>query len=179
MHATTHPVLMLVRHGESEANRAGTLEGYADAALTELGRVQATQVGASLAALSLDPVRIVSSPLRRAAHTAEAIASALGAELRLDRRLLAGEGRPGQSYDTAGAEVAAAIREAWGGENGALIAVSHRFPIRSYLRLLYDSYSAARLVEALGNGDALEVRFEAGAAQPPVHHRLHLPWSSD
>jgi broad specificity phosphatase PhoE len=163
---------MLVRHGESEANRVGTLDGHADADLTELGRRQATQAGASLAALALKPVRVVSSPLRRALHTAEAIALALGTEVVLDSRLLAGEGRPEPSYDTAGAEVAAAIREAWADWHGPLVAVSHRFPIRSYLRLLYGSSTAAGLVDALGNGDALEVRFEADMTHPAVHHSL-------
>lgn len=170
---TTGRILILVRHGESAANRAGTFEGYADAELTELGRRQATRAGASLAALSLAPVRLISSPLRRALHTAEAIASALRVELQVDARLLAGEARPGQSFDSAGAEVEDAIRTAWSDWEGALIAVSHRFPIRGYLRLLYGSYTAARLVDALGNGDALEVRFDgSAAAQPAIHHCL-------
>jgi broad specificity phosphatase PhoE len=172
MHAASNRVLMLVRHGESEANRAGTLDGYADAALTDLGRLQATQAAESLAALALERPRVISSPLRRALHTAEAIAAALGSELQLDKRLLAGEGRPGQGYDAAGNEMAAAIREAWSDAGGALIAVSHRFPIRSYLRILYGPSIAAELVDALGNGDALEVRFDADVAQPAVHRRL-------
>lgn len=175
MHTPPSRILLLVRHGESEANRAGTIDGYADAALTDLGRLQAARAAASLAAL--ERARVISSPLRRALHTAQTIASALGTEPHVDGRLLAGEGRPGQSYDTAGREVAGAIRAAWTDGDDALIAVSHRFPIRSYLRLLYGPSTAAELIDALGNGDALEVRFDADVARPAVHRRLTVPAS--
>jgi broad specificity phosphatase PhoE len=171
-HSTKTRILILVRHGESEANRAGTFDGYADAALTELGRRQATLAGARLAALLMDRVRVVSSPLRRAAHTAQAIASTLGTTVRVDSGLVAGEGRPGQSLETAGAEVTETIRAAWADWDGALIAVSHRFPLRAYLQRLYGADSAASLVDALGNGDALEVRFQAEVAHAAIHHRL-------
>ncbi len=175
MHPAPPRILMLVRHGESEANRAGTFDGYADAVLTDLGRQQATRAAARLAALSLERVRIVSSPLRRALHTARAIASTLDLELAVDARLLAGEGRPGQSSEVAGDEVAAALREGWASGAGTLIAVSHRFPIRGYLQLLYGPDAAARLVDALGNGDGIEVRFDADTALPAVHRRLASP----
>lgn len=163
--------LVLVRHGESEANRAGTFDGYADAALTELGRRQATLAAARLAALALPRVRLISSPLRRAAHTALEIASAFGTELRLETRLLAGEGRPGQSLEAAGAEVAEAIGAAWAEWDATLIAVSHRFPIRAYLQRLYGPGCAAMLVDALGNAEALEVRFRGDVVSEAIHHR--------
>jgi broad specificity phosphatase PhoE len=42
-------VLILVRHGQSEANAAGLLLGRADSELTELGRLQASRIGQALA----------------------------------------------------------------------------------------------------------------------------------
>jgi broad specificity phosphatase PhoE len=60
-------VLILVRHGESEANAQGLLLGRTDAPLTEKGRAQAIAVRPLLT----DPVReLRSSPLGRARDTA-------------------------------------------------------------------------------------------------------------
>jgi probable phosphoglycerate mutase len=60
-------VLILVRHGESEANAKGLLLGRTDAPLTEKGRAQA----ASVRQLLHNPVGTVwSSPLSRARDTA-------------------------------------------------------------------------------------------------------------
>lgn len=67
-----HGSVILVRHGETECNKAGQCQGWLDSPLTEAGRAQAEEV-ASL--LKGHPVhRIVTSPLQRARHTAEAIA---------------------------------------------------------------------------------------------------------
>ena len=66
---TGAPVLLLVRHGESTANAAGLLLGRSDVPLTELGLAQARAVRSQLANVT----RVVSSPLRRAVDTAEAL----------------------------------------------------------------------------------------------------------
>ena len=68
--------VILVRHGESEANLAGRSLGRADSPLTDLGRRQAAAVGAALAGESI--ARVIASPLSRAATTAAAIAGAHG-----------------------------------------------------------------------------------------------------
>ncbi len=70
-------MLLLVRHGESEANAAGLLVGRIDSPLTELGRRQAVALGEALAAAVTTPCLLVTSPLRRAVETAEEVASAL------------------------------------------------------------------------------------------------------
>ena len=62
--------LLLVRHGESEANRAGVLEGYPDAPLTALGRAQVVRLGETVRELELSNARLITSPLRRALETA-------------------------------------------------------------------------------------------------------------
>ncbi len=70
-------MLILVRHGQSEANAAGLLLGRLDSPLTELGRRQAKVLGEVLALRDPTPVQLVTSPLLRARETADAIADAL------------------------------------------------------------------------------------------------------
>jgi probable phosphoglycerate mutase len=77
--------LFLVRHGQVASNRDLRYVGSRDEALTDLGRRQAGALAELLAALPLDAV--VSSPLRRALDTAEAIAAASGRAVRVDDRL--------------------------------------------------------------------------------------------
>ena len=63
--------LILVRHGQTESNRLGKIQGVNNAPLTCLGREQANAVGRALA---LDaPFALYSSPLLRAMQTAQAI----------------------------------------------------------------------------------------------------------
>lgn len=68
-----------VRHGESEANVAGVLQGQTPGALTSRGRHAAELLGEHLAKLPHGerPIRIVSSDLGRAFATAEIIGSHL------------------------------------------------------------------------------------------------------
>jgi broad specificity phosphatase PhoE len=65
--------LIIVRHGQTDANARGVLLGRADPALDAIGRTQASSVAAALAPLRRD-TRIISSPLRRARETASIIA---------------------------------------------------------------------------------------------------------
>jgi broad specificity phosphatase PhoE len=66
--------ILLVRHGESEWNAAGRWQGWADPPLTPLGRAQALAAARSLSGVDV----VVSSDLRRAVATAEAMAGVLG-----------------------------------------------------------------------------------------------------
>lgn len=59
-------MLILVRHGQSTANRDGLLVGHLDVALTDEGRAQATRLQGALA----NAERVISSPLARAQETA-------------------------------------------------------------------------------------------------------------
>jgi broad specificity phosphatase PhoE len=92
--------LLLVRHGQSEWNAAGLLQGQrADVPLTELGHAQAAAVAADLARLR--PGALVSSDLLRAVQTAEHCARATGLPVRTTPALReqgygALEGRPSQ-----------------------------------------------------------------------------------
>jgi broad specificity phosphatase PhoE len=72
--------LLLVRHGETEANAARLLLGRAESPLTERGRAQAASLGPLLGSVA----RLVSSPLERARETAEALG--LGLPVEVDER---------------------------------------------------------------------------------------------
>ncbi len=68
--------VILIRHGESEANRDGRSLGRADSPLTDRGRRQVAALGRALAD---EPIgRVLSSPLRRAADAADAVAAPHG-----------------------------------------------------------------------------------------------------
>jgi probable phosphoglycerate mutase len=61
--------IVLVRHGETEWSRAGKHTGSTDVPLTERGREQAAALAGALREWSFE--RALTSPLRRAAETAE------------------------------------------------------------------------------------------------------------
>lgn len=76
--------LILLRHGETQANVNGVWQGHLDVPLTARGRDQAAAAAAVVAAYG--PVRVVASDLQRAAVTGRAVADACGVELELDPR---------------------------------------------------------------------------------------------
>ena len=81
--------IYLVRHGETEWNRDGRLQGQQNSCLTALGREQAGKLG-SLLARRLDhaPLPVQVSPLGRALETAAIIREHLpGPEPIIDSRL--------------------------------------------------------------------------------------------
>jgi probable phosphoglycerate mutase len=78
----------LVRHGQSEWNVAGRVQGQTrHPHLTELGRRQAEATGAQLARMADGEPTLLTSDLVRAEETAELISSAIGVPARTDRRL--------------------------------------------------------------------------------------------
>ncbi len=77
--------LILIRHGETDWNRAGRIQGLTDIPLNDAGREQARRAAEELRSeLAISPsdaadaAVIVSSDLQRAAETADIIAGALG-----------------------------------------------------------------------------------------------------
>jgi broad specificity phosphatase PhoE len=77
--------LLLVRHGQSEANAGTSTEP--DCALSELGRKQAHALARRLAALDLTGFVALTSPYRRALQTAEEVALATGLSFTVDEAL--------------------------------------------------------------------------------------------
>ena len=61
----------MVRHGETDWNRAHRMQGWSDIPLNERGREQAAFAARALASVPLDV--IYTSPLKRAEKTAEII----------------------------------------------------------------------------------------------------------
>jgi len=150
-------VILLARHGQTEANRDGLLVGRIDPPLTALGVEQADRLGAALA--SSGAVRVVASPLARTRATAVAIAGPLGLEVEVDDRLVemdygAWDGMPlaeipietwrswrtdpdfrppeGESLRDVSRRVGAAMGE-WLTTDEVVIAVTHVSPIKAAL----------------------------------------------
>jgi glucosyl-3-phosphoglycerate phosphatase len=77
--------LVLLRHGQTDYNVAGRMQGHLDSMLTETGVEQAASVAPEIARLA--PDRLISSDLRRAVDTADLVAAACGRPVKLDARL--------------------------------------------------------------------------------------------
>ncbi len=82
----TAQVLYLVRHGRTALNAQGVLRGRLDPPLDAVGTLQARALAKTLGSVGIGAV--LSSPLRRALQTAEAIAEAAGTNVLVDDRLV-------------------------------------------------------------------------------------------
>lgn len=91
------PVIYYVRHGETEFNRQGRLQGRRDTALNAYGRRQAAECGVLLGDLFARDHRLaqdfkyICSPLKRARETMEILRAALGLnahDYEVDARLI-------------------------------------------------------------------------------------------
>jgi probable phosphoglycerate mutase len=77
--------LIVWRHGNTDWNAGGRVQGQTDVPLNELGRRQAAEAAELL--VRLRPDTIVTSDLRRAADTAATLAALTGLPVRPDERL--------------------------------------------------------------------------------------------
>ena len=100
--------LFLIRHAKADAGDPDELRP-----LTGEGREQARELGDRLSRHPTPPAIVLTSPLLRARQTAESIARAAGAELRVESRLA-----PGASVT--------ALRAALSGLEGPVAAVGHQ-----------------------------------------------------
>jgi len=78
--------LILVRHGESEGNRARRFTPTPEVPLTETGREQ-VRAAAEWIAARFAPELVVSSPFRRARQTSEILAARFGVAVRVEEDL--------------------------------------------------------------------------------------------
>jgi len=138
--------LVLIRHGESEANTRSIISEDVDRfPLTENGLRQAVFSGEQLAGVRVD--HIYTSPVKRAAHTAEIIGNIIGVGAVTEKRIReSGFGK----YNNQSIEYLRASNredlgmEPWSsivnrmtdfakGIGGNVIAVSHSLPIRAFV----------------------------------------------
>jgi broad specificity phosphatase PhoE len=77
--------LLLLRHGRTAWNAQHRFQGHADPPLDEVGRAQAYEVAAIIAALG--PDLLVSSSATRAEQTAEIVGAAAGVPVLIEARL--------------------------------------------------------------------------------------------
>ena len=80
-------ILLLIRHGESEADILDVHEGRADFELTQRGHMQAEAM-AKYVAETYPPTRIYASPLKRAAQTAKHLSVETGVAVEFDSDLM-------------------------------------------------------------------------------------------
>jgi probable phosphoglycerate mutase len=74
------PVLIFIRHGETDWNVEGRLQGQRDIPLNDTGRAQARRNGTAIKAAMPDAARFdfVASPLSRSRETMEIVRAAMG-----------------------------------------------------------------------------------------------------
>ena len=101
-------LLFLVRHAHSDPGKPDEARP-----LSARGRGEAQALAQRLAAHPTPPRLVLTSPVLRARETAEAIADATGADLRVDERLA-----PGASAEK--------LQESVDGEGGPVAAVCHQ-----------------------------------------------------
>ncbi len=134
--------LILVRHGESEGNASGVIQGRMDFDLSSTGVRQARATAAHLAAMDVD--RIVTSPLLRAARTAALIADRLSMTPDPMPDLM--EYDMGQVSGLTGAQIRAqfpeAAREAGSGRRPAYPGEEGRETFHARLRVALDELTA-------------------------------------
>jgi probable phosphoglycerate mutase len=129
------PKLHLIRHGETDWNRDGRIQGHSDPPLSVTGREQAQALAEKLAA---EPIgELWSSDLRRALETAEPLAARLELDIRVspalrERSFGVNEGRVAAEV---AAELGIAAITAWLGPDD-------RHPEGESLRELYERTSA-------------------------------------
>ena len=185
--------ILLARHGETDWNREGRFQGWADPPLNATGRAQAVDLAVALMAEEL--AGVYSSPLRRAYETAEVVAASRGLEpvtvdalrevdvgswsglsrAEIEQRfpeqyarwLDYGQGwEDGETYEQMVDRVVGALQELAEARDGErILAVTHGGPMRAASAFADRvSYAEARRRSpVVGNTAVLEFAVEAGA----------------
>ena len=181
---------LFLRHGESvhNAQRSGEPAAHSDGdRLTERGLEQAHAAGAGLRGLGI--TRLLSSPLRRAGETAEAVGGALGLEPEEVDHVH--ELHSGETFEEALARVRRLKAELEGAEAGDLpLLVTHGIFTRFFLldSVLGDSFEApmAAGIWNLGSHNCGLSVFSHGESRDPLGQAIpgwtcltwmERPWS--
>jgi len=185
--------ILLARHGETDWNREGRFQGWADPPLNATGCAQAVELSVEL--MAEDLAAVYSSPLRRAYETAEVVAASRGLEpvtvdalrevdvgswsgltrAEIEQRfpdqyarwLGYGQGwEDGETYEQMAERVVRALLERAEERDGKrILAVTHGGPMRAASAFADRvSYAEARRRSpVVGNTAVLEFAVEAGA----------------
>lgn len=167
-----------VRHGVTDYNAAGRIQGHRDVPLNGEGRRQAEAVARRLAAAGIQ--RLVSSDLARARATAEAIARVTGLPCRLDPALRERNLGSWSGLSRAGPAGAGAPAAALPGEQAARSMSVWSAPPggEAYAEMaLRVTRALARLVEA-HPGEVLAVVSHGGPIRAAVAAALGMPLSA-
>ena len=89
----SRPTIYFIRHGETDWNLEGRLQGQKDIPLNDVGRVQAEEAGRRLQALAphVEDLAYIASPMTRTRETMEILRATLGLHpesYKLDERLV-------------------------------------------------------------------------------------------
>ena len=89
----SRPTIYFIRHGETDWNLEGRLQGQKDIPLNDVGRVQAEEAGRHLQGLAphVEDLAYIASPMTRTRETMEILRATLGLHpesYRLDERLV-------------------------------------------------------------------------------------------
>jgi broad specificity phosphatase PhoE len=156
--------VLLLRHGLTDANATGTIQGHSPTPLNETGHRQATLLARAVAAWRPRVEALVSSDLRRAVQTAEPVAAACGLAPAYDpawreRGLGEMEGKTfadreiwraaSGEHDTPGAEPAEAFRSR---VREALIALPARFPREGVVAVVTHGGCVRAILSMLADG---------------------------
>lgn len=183
-------LIALVRHGETDWNRAGRVQGHSDIPLNDTGRAQAAAAGEALR--GGEYTHLFASPLARAKETAEIIGRTIGLgdpQLRgglRERNYGAAEGLlvadfwqrfPG-GRDVPDAETVDDLRErafatleeiADVAGDGPVVAVAHGGLIGQILRHITDG-ELPRPDERIGNGSQQIIELTSAGARVIGYH---------
>lgn len=156
--------VLLLRHGLTDANATGTIQGHSPTPLNETGHHQAALLARAVAAWRPRVEALVSSDLRRAAQTAEPVAASCGLDVVYDpawreRGLGEMEGKTfadreiwraaSGEHDTPGAEPADAFRCR---VRDALLALPTRFPRNKVVAVVTHGGCARAILTMLSDG---------------------------
>lgn len=165
--------LWLIRHGESEGNASGTIQGHNDSPLSALGRRQAAALAQRMRREGRFDA-IYSSDLARARQTARPTAEVLG--LPLNEIVGLREIDLGRWSGLAQAEIERRFPDEWAAWRRFDTQV-RRGGAESYADLQARIIAATELIVARHSAERVILVFHAGALKSYLAHVLRLPLS--